>query len=754
MTTTDVTSSASAAVVDTAGEQILAFGNNQSGQLGTGGSATNALAFRLPMVVLPDGVEVVDVAAGYEHGLALTDDGRLLAWGDNTYGQLGDGTFDPHETPVEITIAGASDVVAVAASGSNSSMALTLDGDVYVWGSNSQGQLGTGAAGANSPVAELVQISWSALGLPGDTEITAIAATGTGCLALTSTGKVIFWGATLPSPIYPPMVVPLPSPAVSISGGFNFLALATADGKLYTGDASGPFEVPLPDQAQVTTMAAGSGVFVAITSDGRLVAGGNNQYGQLGDGTNNNSEVVVWVQLPAGVTVTRVSVGYTHVLAVTSTGRMLAWGLNSSGQLGVLLLPLPATQRSYVPIWVDQPAGTAPAAIAAGAYFNLVAVATAPALAWGSNSYGQLGTGDNTPSNLPRLVDVPADLAGVMGELDLVYLENGYNHSLGVTTSGEVYAWGDNTYGQLGNGQMGTTSNVPVKVQMPADTTVLMVAGGQYHSAALTNDGRVFTWGRNNRGQLGLGDSAPGQVSTPQQVNNLPAAARDLSSHNLHTLAVIGGDVYAWGDNSWGQVGDGTTGNIRTAPVKVMSKAFRVGAGGTHSIAVDMYGKLWGWGYNYYGQLGAGDSGAGSDKLTPTAAVMPGQYTDTKFRAVATGLTHSMALSEDGVVFTCGNNSNGQLGNGALTAINPEYNPIDATGLPANTTFGAIGAGHFHSLTTTLQGKAYAWGSNANGQLGTGQAGNARNPSPLEVSAPADTGVTILTGGKEHTIII
>lgn len=215
------------------GDMVLGYGSSYRDQLGYG--ATTLFLNGIASTVFPEGVKIADVAAGVEHGLAATDDGRLFAWGNNSVGQVGDGTYNPHATPVEITIPGASEIVHVAA-GTYFSMALSSEGEVFVWGSNHYGVMGNGTDNYGStPTPIPVDMSWAALGLPTNSTVTAIAATDEGCIALTSTGSVISWGEAfiVGSPYVRPGLVPLPGTAVSITGGAGHSLVALADGTAY-----------------------------------------------------------------------------------------------------------------------------------------------------------------------------------------------------------------------------------------------------------------------------------------------------------------------------------------------------------------------------------------------------------------------------------------------------------------------------------------------------------------------------------------
>jgi alpha-tubulin suppressor-like RCC1 family protein len=231
-----------------------------------------------------------------------------------------------------------------------------------------------------------------------------------------------------------------------------------------------PVNVQLPAGTTITAIAAGFGHSLALTSTGAVLAWGYNANGQLGNGTNTDSTTPVNVQLPAGTTITAIAAGGFHSLALTSTGAVLAWGRNVSGELGN-----GTTTNSTTPVAVSAPATSGITAIAAGAFHSLAVTSTGAVLAWGRNVSGELGNGTNTDSTTPVAVSAPAT-GGITA------IAAGDGHSLAVTSTGAVLAWGFNADGELGNGTT-TDSNTPVAVSAPA-TRITAIAGGGQHSLA------------------------------------------------------------------------------------------------------------------------------------------------------------------------------------------------------------------------------------------------------------------------------
>ncbi|MEW2619830.1 Ig-like domain repeat protein [Streptomyces sp. NPDC048106] len=339
-----------------------------------------------------------------------------------------------------------------------------------------------------------------------------------------------------------------------------------------------PIQAELPVGTTATAVAGGYGHSVALTSTGQVLAWGQNDVGQLGDGTFTDSTTPVQVHLPAGTTVTAIASGDDYVLALTSAGQVLAWGYNEWGQLGNGV----TGGESNVPVAVHLPAGTTVTAISSGAGHALALTSTGEVLAWGDNDFGQLGDGTTTSRNEPVPVHVPAGTT-------VTSIAGADDHSLALTSTGQVLAWGYNGSGQLGNGTT-TSSSLPVTVQLPADVVVTSVAGAHgFQSFALTSTGQVLAWGDNTYGQLGDGTTT--RRTVPVLVH-LPegTTVTAITGGDDHTIALTAtGQVLAWGYNRYGQVGDGTTVN-RTEPVLVElpegAVATAVGAGNYHSLAV------------------------------------------------------------------------------------------------------------------------------------------------------------------------
>jgi len=326
--------------------------------------------------------------------------------------------------------------------------------------------------------------------------------------------------------------------------------------------------------------------------------------------------------------------------------------------------------------------------------------------AWGLNDRGQLGDGTYDSRTEPTQVV----------NLDSVQLVSaGTHHSLALGVDGIVWAWGCNQAGELGNGEpgSGSFSKTPVRTANLAD--IVAVSAGEHHSLALERGGKVWAWGMNSRGQLGDGTTT--NRSTPIWVQGLNNVVAIAAGYEYSLAMEDDGTVWAWGLNNYGQLGDGTT-TDRSRPVRVSSvqDAIAVVAGNRHAMALSRDLGIWAWGDNQYGQLGDGSFRA---SLTP---VRVSEIDDVI--AFAAGSYHSMAVRASGTVWAWGLNNYGQLGQSGANEPYPQQveELQDIVGL---------GGGGWHSLAGTDDGRLWTWGRNNRGQLGNGTTKDSTSPIPV-----------------------
>ena len=417
---------------------------------------------------------------------------------------------------------------------------------------------------------------------------------------------------------------------------------------------------------------------------------------------------------------------------------------------------------------------TAPATTGGSAFSVMNHASRILAYTTGLNSLGQLGAGlrtsstaqvrpqayvDNStfPVRVRWTSQSPAAVVPLTADTpDFIALVSAMAHTIALRRDGTVWAWGDNTKGQLGNG---TTDIADEPVQVLSDssgtplTDVIAIAAGRDHSVAVTSDGTVWTWGDNKYGQLGDNSSDTTRRSYPVRV--LAGDAPDISpltevkavaASDVHTIALkTDGTVWAWGGNSSGQLGLGNTATRRTAArVLDLNDVQAITARGDPSsprtIVLRSDGSLWGWGDNRYCQLGDTVAALGSALSTPVRLANL-SHLGVSVSDIANGDYHGIARTPDGAAWTWGRNNEGQLGDGTTTT---QCMPIQVPGISAVET---VGAGAEHTFVTTQEGLVWGWGSNNQGQLGLGD----YNSRPKPTQMKGEKGVGFLNLKAEPT---
>ncbi|MGH3154955.1 MAG: RCC1 domain-containing protein [Streptosporangiaceae bacterium] len=332
--------------------------------------------------------------------------------------------------------------------------------------------------------------------------------------------------------------------------------------------------------APVAEVGSNNGAEYALLTNGTLYAWGFGAHGELGDGSTSDSSTPVQVKFPAGVKITSVPIDampWDTAFAIDTTGHAWGWGANAGGELCLGNIqsydtPVEITRFSKV---------TAMAGAAQHATYD----AGGTLYSCGVNYDGQLGDGGTKPSH------VPVKVKGLSGA-SVTALVTGFANVGALLSSGQYYDWGWDGAGQLGDGTVGKTSDVPVKVTLPAAVTQVVQGGNGLNdgqSMVLLSNGSVYAWGANGAGQLGTGNlsskSSPVRISPPSGVTyEALASAGDTS------LAVSAtGNVYAWGSNSAGEFGNGTKTNSKT-PVKVFSGASSLISATSTDVAVGLQG--------------------------------------------------------------------------------------------------------------------------------------------------------------------
>jgi alpha-tubulin suppressor-like RCC1 family protein len=577
------------------------WGSNNKGQLGDGTTSN-----RVTPVQVTGLTNVTDIAAGGEHTCAVRANlSAQRCWGSNSNGQLGDGTNIDSLTPVE-NLGSTAAIVA----GPAHTCALRLNGAVFCWGSNNRGQIGDGTT-----VDRLTPTF-----VPGLTNATALTAGGSHTCALFGDGTGACWGANSDGQIgdgsttdrLQPAGLSSLAKAVTIHAGINHTCAVVASGEAFCwGDnASGQLgngtlsDSILPNpvtgiSGSVNAKQVIGGFFhaCAVRSNGTASCWGRNSGGELGDGSTTDRPTPVPVSgITNALAIAGGSPGHTCAILGDGTGR--CWGLNNTGQLG----DNTNTQRlTAVPV-----SGLSNAvSISATGPTSCALLADGTARCWGNNSNGQIGDGTTTSKRVPTAVSLGSLAAAIA---------TGGSHTCALIDGGSVQCWGNNSSGQLGDG---TTNQHLTPVAVTGLTNAVAIAVGTSHTCALLVDGSARCWGSNTNGRLGDGTTT--NRLTPVAVTGLSNAI-GITAGPDHTCALISdGTAQCWGFNGDGRLGAGlltTPNRLTPTPVADLTTAVAINAYSTNTCALRVDGAVFCWGDNTFGQIGDGTT---SDSSTPVA---------------------------------------------------------------------------------------------------------------------------------------
>lgn len=636
------------------------------------------------------GEKIVQTALGGDHSFVLTSFGRMFAWGNNEYGQLGDGTTIVRGKPVEITsnfnLREDERIVKIAA-GTHHSSAITSDGRMFMWGMNLFYQLGD----------------------------------------LTKVNKSV------------------PTDITSLFG--------------------------LTSQEKIVDLALGYGHSAALSSNGRIFTWGNNEYGQRGQYIYEHepTDLTPQLMLIGDEVVAKIAVGERNTAAITSNGRLFIWGSNLSGELGI------GTTGYYREVPMDMASnfnletGEVFVNVAIGGYHCIAITSFGRVFTWGSNGEGQLGDGTKVSKSIPT--DITSNF-GFMEDEKPVMVSLGLKYSAILTSRQRTFIWGDNQFGQLGIGEVSDNDKLlPIDVSSnfyfytlnePRDIAYIEL--GNYHGAAVNSSGRIFTWGANDKGQLGEGSYGLNvKRYAPYYVNfytplNIDSEMKQFGStifgiyptktgytfdgwyldHDLtqrYTFSKMPAQnlsLYAkWSLNQY-TITFNTNGGTYLNPIKqyygtevAEPKASKTGS---HFLGwytdplltneyhfntmqaedLTLYAKWENIQYTItYGYI------TSDYKPNSQLPLYPGET----MIQIAIGESHSIAVTSLGRVFTWGSNTYGQLGNNSFTSSNK---PINITSNFYGAKIIQVSAGYYHSMALSDNGRVFVWGDNQRYQIGDG----------------------------------
>jgi alpha-tubulin suppressor-like RCC1 family protein len=607
---------------------LWTWGENAFGQLGDGLTVTRPTPTQVGTdVQVGTDSAWVAIEGGSNHAIAMKADGTVWTWGRGANGQLGHGNSSDTPNPTQVSTI--LDATAVSA-GTTSSAYLSASGGIKTWGINSSGQLGDGTTTSrNVPtsVAAPGTGSWSELKMNKDS-----------VGAIDSSGNLWVWGA----------------------GGSNRLG----DG--LTANRTSPFQ--LPGVTQVIANSFGVGFGGALFANGAVKTWGLNSTGQLG---NNTSADVFSPQLIGGAdTYTKVSGGRLHSLALRSDGRIVGWGDNAGGQLGLgnntAKILLPTLSANTATNWTH---------ICGGNVHTLALNSTGQIFATGGGGFGQLGNGGT--ANINALTQIGAAVTWSA-------MACAAHSSVGIDNLGKLYTWGLDDAGQLGNGPA-LTSNVTTPIQV-GESFKAACGGGRFVLAQKT-DGSLWSFGAGGKGSLGLGDQVT-LADVPTQIGTSTDWDKIACAEEFSVATKTDGSLWVWGDNSNQQFDSLTTDDIIWVPTKLDDSTdwSAISAGLGHMFAIRASDKaLFGLGLNDSGEVGVG-----SNQLISGLQQIgsPGAW-----NAARADWIHSAGISSDGLLYGWGDNENGEAG------INQAAFSTLSSTLGFNSKVSSSGQGAFGNVT-------------------------------------------------------
>jgi alpha-tubulin suppressor-like RCC1 family protein len=684
------------------------WGDNTYGELGNNSTVSSSVPVPVYTGGVLAGVTLTWITAGNGFTCALSSGGAAYCWGAGSYGELGvNDSLAASSVPVAVSTVGALSGVTLKgiAAGEYHVCAVSTAGAAYCWGWNAWGQLGNGST-ANSAAPVAVRTARTPM---AGYAVTAITAGFAQTCALSSTGAAYCWGGGGAGQL-----------GDGSTGGSRVPVAVTASGVLSGVTLSG--------------IAAGWEHTCALSAAGAVYCWGHNASGELGDNSAASSSVPVAVSAGgalSGVTVTRITAGYSTTCALSGTGAAYCWGRGGAGELGDGSSANQTTPRAVSASGALS--GTALSQIGAGQYHTCAVAPSGAAYCWGRDTGGQVG---DPATEATDYVPVPVAAA------QPTTVTAGYSHSCSVNPGGAANCWGDDTYGDLGNNTASATpQETPVAVYTSgvlSGVRLTQVSAGRRFTCALSSAGKAYCWGYNADGQLGDGGTrnsdVPVAVSTSGVLSGVTLIQVTAGDSFACALAATGA-AYCWGYDREGNLGDGRTRNsdvpvaVSRAPGVVFSE---LSAGTDHSCALTPDGSAHCWGYNQYGELGNHST---AQSAVPTAVDTGGVLSGVRLTGIAAGGYFTCALSAAGAGYCWGYDNNGELGNDAASArAQSTAVAIYSSGALSGVRLTQITAGQYTGCALSAAGAGYCWGRNNAGQLGDNSVGNSTVPIPVSTS--------------------
>ncbi|WP_455202508.1 RCC1 domain-containing protein, partial [Kaarinaea lacus] len=695
-------------------QQIYCTGANEFGQLGNNQSGVDVGKTVFSSITNPGQQQWQMVVAGEHYNCAIDGDQQLYCWGDNRDRNLATGSIeDVVVTPTRVS----SNLGWLWVTARNTHLCgIKTDHSLWCWGNNDKGQLGTDTSAVNTqeqPVKVGNWNDWLSVSV-GESHTCGIRqGHSLWCWGANDLGQIgdpsISMSSAIPIQLHPN------DQWMMVSSGQFFSCAIKVDGTAWcwgnnidgqlgnlTIDPS-PTPIPVATSQRWQWISAGAAFICAIDTEQGLWCWGDNWGGQIGK--ENFYDAVQPTQVGTSREYAVVATGDYHSCALKQDQSMWCWGHNLYGQLGNgsnlnathEFFTIPQQSGSMVSDWISIDVG----------YDHVCGIRNSGTLwCWGSNYSAQLATGDWMEASQPRLVE---------NYFNWVQISISSDNGCAIDSVGDLYCWGLSSTGAVGQGSFYDGSTVyPTYIQ--SDITWLNVSNGVTHTCGLKADNTAWCWGSNNYGQLGDGfisDLNGSQDRASPYPVNTTMLWKSLTSGGWHNCGIAMDDrIYCWGWNAAGQLGVGDE-TERLVPTLISDNSTwkKVRANWSHTCAIKSDDSLWCWGYNTSGQLGNGEFGDTAQQNTPVPIA-----SGTSFKDVSLGAWHTCAITINNEKLCWGYNSDGQLATGNFDAhhlphsVLQDFNPID------------IQLGADVSCLLNDDSSVWCWGANFYGQIGNGTA--------------------------------
>ena len=594
------------------------------------------------------------ISSGYAHTIAIEYNGQVWGWGQGYDGQLGDNTDDTWQT-TPVSIHGNKKTFCQISGGYyNTTIAIQHNGQVWGWGSNDNGQLGN-----NDVVNRCTPVS-----IHGNKKTFCKITNGNRrSLGIDKNGQIWSWGLNFVGSIGNNSIVNRCTP-VSIHGNKKTFC-------------------------QISSMAYHN---LSLDYKGQIWSWGHNTYGQLGNNSVTNQCTPISIH-GNKKTFCQIATGYWHSLAIDQYNNIWSWGLNDYGQLGdnddkKVLTPesIQGNKKTFCQV-------------SSGNRHTFGTDHTGQGWGWGSDYNAQLG------DNSVLLKETPVSLHG--NKKTFCQISAGYYQTIGIEYTGQVWGWGNNLGGVLGDNTT-TSRRTPVSIHGNKKTFCQIYTDKDgTASTGVEYNGHIWMWGSNANGQLG--DNTITSRRTPVSIHGNKKTFCQISIEYSKSIGLeYNGQVWGWGNNFVGGIGDNTT-ISRYTPVSIHGnkKTFcQIYSMSNNTMGLEYNGQIWTWGYNAFGQLG--DNSIES-RYTPVSI----HGNKKTFCQIAGGFSHGMALDKNGQIWAWGWNGYGNIGN---NSIESRRTPVSIHGIKK--TFCQIAAGTFASFGIDKDNQLWGWGYDDNRQLG------------------------------------